>query len=677
MTKYLAIFQIGPVQDFINCAKKTQDYLAGSLIISYLTTLAMVNIESGKPKGKVIYPSHDPSDPSNDKIYNEAKNVLVSYNKKKPDLSKAPLYGTVPNRFVATFDSDNDINSIKALLKDAEKQVRLEYINILKTAKEVLETSVDKVIRDLRYKDDWNKLWDRYLCVYGKTPFLEVYWVISPYEDESYGKDYKKAELLFGARKAVRNFAQVEEPGAKCTLCGQHEQLSSNKDPEKFWQKLRSIDRFKFRFGEGERLCAICTAKRLALSEYFGIKDMSFPSTSNMAISSTLLELAKNVNNNTVKNCIEEFQKNFKEMELERFPTELSPLYIVNSQLKEQPGSQKPPKIFGYDGNAFILDTYQPAKVYKEYGSKFKGQNDPDFISKVENAERALKKLLESIKVEESPKYYCVVSIDGDDMGKWLDGSKTNGQMDQKLHERISKILSEYASKKVPELSEEKYLAKIVYFGGDEGVILCSLEHILPMMIDLHEAYTQCFRINGKAGTNSMGVVIAHHQQSLLQVMSEARDALDKAKQVKYINEEKNAFCISLMKRSGGTIQILGKFEMLKHLQNMIDYYRKKEISPQWVYALDTISLTFQEVTEDYRLREAMIAEAKRILKRHFAGNCPEKEKESAMSILTPEIETIVNKYQGMQVGGAIKNSIKNLIEFEYLGAYIAKGGGR
>jgi len=87
----------------------------------------MVNIESGKPKGKVIYPSHDPSDPSNDKIYNEAKNVLVSYNKKKPDLSKAPLYGTVPNRFVATFDSDNDINSIKALLKDAEKQVRLEY----------------------------------------------------------------------------------------------------------------------------------------------------------------------------------------------------------------------------------------------------------------------------------------------------------------------------------------------------------------------------------------------------------------------------------------------------------------------------------------------------------------------------------------------------------------------
>lgn len=655
MTKHLAILQIGPVQDFINCAKKTQDYLAGSLIISYLTSLAMASVECDTPKGEIVYPFH-----AKDRIYDEAKKG------NKPNLKGAPLYGTLPNRFVATFDSEMD--AIRKVLSKAEGEVRKRYADILETAKCALENSLQGKMPGLSVNNSWEDLWNRYLS-HG-VPYFEVYWVVSPYEEGSYCEDYQKAELLFGARKGVRDFAQVEELGAKCTLCGEREQLSWNKDPRKFWQQLRSLDRFKFLFREGEHLCAVCTAKRLAPEEYFGLKGISFPSTSSMAVSSTLLKLAEKRTNSNVASCIAEFQQSFGELELDRFPTKLIPL----DRLKDQLGSSEPSGIFAYDGDAFILDTYQPRKIHKEYGSSY-GRDDPGFADKVKEVKKSLEKLLEAAQLEEPPKYYAVVNIDGDDMGKWLDGSKL-GKLDINLHREISRKLGEYASIRVPKLSEGNYLAKIVYFGGDEGVILCSLEDLLPMMADLHEAYSKTFRINGKNGTNSMGVVIAHHQQSLLQVMAEARDALHEAKRVKFPSEEKNGFCVSLMKRSGGTLRISGKFEMLEHLQEMVHYYREGKITPQWVYALDAICPTFQDVT-DLRLLEGMIAEVKRILRRHVQERFDPSQKEAILNGLIPKIETVMGMLRSIQVGGAGRNNLRSLVELEHLGVYIAKGGGR
>jgi CRISPR-associated protein Cmr2 len=651
VTKHLAIFQIGPVQDFINCAKKTQDYLSGSVIVSYLASVAMARIEADTPKGEIVYPFHD-----SDRIYEEAKKG------DKPNLRGAPLYGTLPNRFVATFNSEMD--SIKRVLIAAEEEVRKKYADILETARGVLESTTS----GLSANSSWQNLWGRYSS-HG-APYLEVYWVVSPYEDSSYCQDYQKAELLLGARKGVRGFAQVEEIGGKCTLCGQHQQLSPNKDPRTFWQQLRSLNRFKFLFREGERLCALCTAKRLAPEEFFGLRDISFPSTSSMAVSSILLELAKKRADVSVAGCIEKFQRSFEALNLKRFPMKLTPL----DRLKKELGSSKSPGIFAYDGDAFILDTYQPAKIHKEYGSSY-GEDDPKFIDKIKETRESLENLLEAAKLEEI-KYYAVVSIDGDDMGKWLDGSKTAGKMDQALHKEISKRLSQYASKEVPNSSEDRYLAKVGYFGGDEGVILCSLEDLLPMVRHLHEAYAKTFTINGKSGTNSMGIVIAHHHQSLLQVMTEARGALREAKEVKSPSEEKNAFCVSLMKRSGGTLRISGKFEMLEHLQKMVRYYREGKITTQWVYALDAICPTFQEVI-DFRLLEGMIAEVRRILGRHFPGQLDPSQKEAILKELIAEIKELVDMFQILQVGSEKKNNLRSLVDLEHLGVYIAKGGGR
>jgi hypothetical protein len=60
----------------------------------------------------------------------------------------------------------------------------------------------------------------------------------------------------------------------------------------------------------------------------------------------------------------------------------------------------------------------------------------------------------------------------------------------------------------------------------------------------------------GTNATASMGVVIAHHNSNLSQVLDEVRRCEKEAKKLK----DKNAFCIALAKRAGGTEHLSAKW---------------------------------------------------------------------------------------------------------------------
>jgi CRISPR-associated protein Cmr2 len=84
-------------------------------------------------------------------------------------------------------------------------------------------------------------------------------------------------EKLLGARKSIRDFNQLEEPGEKCHLCGEFEVLKLD------WNKLKLS---KGVLKEGEKLCGVCLTKRLfpeIISEEFSLGEIKFPSTSEMA----------------------------------------------------------------------------------------------------------------------------------------------------------------------------------------------------------------------------------------------------------------------------------------------------------------------------------------------------------------------------------------------------------
>lgn len=277
MSEYLAIFQIGPVQEYISCAKRTQDFWAGSYILSYLSAVAIATVDN-KLQNKIIYPVHDDDE-------------LVNAVKAKPeepaehDFTSVKKYiGTLPNRFVAIHD---ERKKLIAILNESKKNVIQAYQWLVSNVKLKLEKEAGKsCILDKK----WNSIWER-----QSKDFIETCWAIYDINTSiDYGGNYMNAERLFGSRKGIRDFKQIVpdgEPGEKCTLCGERQALIGNtKLAKEFWKELvlsLVSSNYKYSFRENDRLCSTCVVKRLAPDIFFKAS-LSFPSTSAFAVSPAL-----------------------------------------------------------------------------------------------------------------------------------------------------------------------------------------------------------------------------------------------------------------------------------------------------------------------------------------------------------------------------------------------------
>jgi CRISPR-associated protein Cmr2 len=677
--KQLCIFQIGPVQEFIESAKKTQDLWSGSFLLSYLSSIAIATIERKYPNS-IIYPdlTHNPIFP------------IVENN---PDTSThdfanihASFYGTTPNRFVALLSDNNTGNT----LDEAKKNIEETYELISDKAKAVIEKHSGAL--NLKSDNVWNAIWSR-----QKKNIFDVYWVVKnvtdPNNTHAYSTAYVEAERIFSTRKNIRNFTQSDtEPGYKCTICGIREQLTITNMNENwhgykdFWAnkllKHLNSSPFKHAFREGERLCSVCTTKRLAPQVYFKVA-LSMPSTSSIAVSPVLYSLAQRLTDTKTRNEINQkinsFKDSFNELKLDLFPVNLTPIPKIKSV------SSSGGEVFKWDGDAFIRDTYQP-EVLKKYRSDKAAPGD-DFI---QDTRDKLSELLECTTDNggSTYKYYAVIMADGDDMGRLLGSSNSIVE-----HKDISRRLGIFSSQIVPYAVESLHCAKIVYWGGDEGLVLVSLEDLLSLMRYIRTGFSGQWRIGTNSANSyspdfvnmqpskiindgdnnpvyetmggdaslSMGVVIAHHQQSLLQVLSEVRMALQEAKSL----TDKNAFCISTMKRSGGTVRAVSKwtgnnFDVIGHLMNMQNLYRQNVLSDRWLYDLYMEKDALSRLLFPYTAAEIL-----RIIKRHTPGI-------NGIENLSGEFEELLSLTSARSGG----DNIGMFINLEQVAAYIARGGG-
>lgn len=253
-------------------------------------------------------------------------------------------------------------------------------------------------------------------------------------------------------------------------------------------------------------------------------------------------------------------------------------------------------------------------------------------------------------------------------------------------------------------LAEQYFRGKVVYFGGDEGVIFVGLEDLLPLMRYLRAAFSGHIILNenkegcqvnfgiegldiiedkaqnnqyktvGKNATACIGAVIAHHQQSLLQVIEEVHTCLERAKK----EDEKDSFCIALMKRSGGTTRSIGKWyypanrespdgvDVLEHLEKMKDLYRYRKpdgLSGGWLFDLDREKTGLNTINT-----EAVRCEIRRLCFRHCG-----KKHHAALEPLVNETGIII---KGIQTPDRINDTLDNFIQLEFIANYIAKGGG-
>ncbi|MDW8172385.1 MAG: type III-B CRISPR-associated protein Cas10/Cmr2 [Anaerolineae bacterium] len=187
---YLYLFQIGPVQSFIAQARRTQDLLVGSKMLSNLAA-AGVRAAQSAPGFKPIFP-------------------VLKGNDELP--------ASIPHMF-AFLSSDPKPQAVAERVQQAIEARWREYA----------ETVESFMMRKIGC-GDWQTVYRRQAY---EQQGREFYWVAVAYDSRQHSESYKRARQALNQRKQLRHFPQVEEPGRKCTLTGAQSALPLN------WDALR------------------------------------------------------------------------------------------------------------------------------------------------------------------------------------------------------------------------------------------------------------------------------------------------------------------------------------------------------------------------------------------------------------------------------------------------------
>jgi len=669
----LFVFSLGPVQGFIATARRTQDLWMGSYILSYLAWQGIKAIASKFGPDAVVYPSLRGQPLTDLWLCNEEK-VWAE----KPEERELRI-ATFPNKFVALLPADQ----AEQAAGEVEQAVQKAWQRL-----------ADKVQNELAGHMGiggdpvWTGLWQKqiprflelYWCIYpwvgmdgtkptgnpervleqystlcrppDDWPFKRIYDIYAkpategggqydPNVGTTYSLLYDLADRGFNARKGLRNFASVEERGAKCTLCGQRQALrTGTKDERQFWTDLAAALQQKKRYEvkpEGaERLCAVCAVKRFVHREVFddelGLKG-GFPSTSTVAAAAFCGRLLKRLAEPNTDELWKAFQAFVRALQQARDRAGKSipetrmdvPLLTELAEQLSGPRQSTAETFLGYDGDWLFEETYNAEKLKRDYALDL----DEGTLA---GLKAALGRLLHVVG-EHPARYFAALTMDGDFAGRWLSGTHpglaTFGQvlhpdvqsdlaqraewadllntrrlMTPAVHAAISEGLANFALKLVRWVVEERYPGRLVYAGGDDVLALLPMEYALEVARELRALFSGEVMAKpngdlevqfGKADASgylwfqgepmlTMGPtatasigIAIAHHLSPLDATLNAAREAEKAAKTLY---GRNALCVHLLKRSGEQVRV----------------------GAQWFYASsvsDTVAL-FEEVRQHF-----------------------------------------------------------------------------
>lgn len=710
------LFALGPVQSFIAAARKTQDLWAGSYLLSFLSWQAMKVVAEAWGPDSIIFPDLC-GQPFADLWLIEEKGLRF-IERPSEDMLSSP---TLPNRFLAILPIDEAAN----IAEQAVESVRKAFKEICSTVKRRVEREAN-----ITPDGEWNNIWQRQV-----ENFLETYWAVLPWGEDykqfleafktwcqspqepwefaaiveqyektgytpnigtCYSKLYALTERGLGSRKATREFAQQVEPHFKCTMIAELEpvHLAEHTDFGKlreFWNK-RMIPRLPL-LRSGERLSAIALTKRLAAAYYFKAAndegglgwdiETSFPSTSTVATSSFKQQILEALPKGDMK-LFERVNRYVIRVRTllgdDRAKSAPLPKLAEAAARAHKRTPDLPWDFARLDGDWLFEESFNKRDLQRELTEKWK--DDPAGLESArQEALEALADLLDFAKrnnLGAPSRYYAVLVMDGDQMGKWLAGEfaprlqdilhpnvwndpKLDGEwrklgemlrpLNPSLHLAISKALRDYSLATARRIVEEEHLGKLIYAGGDDVMAFVSLCDLPEVMRKLRAFFTGAltgddnevdwvagsgfartetgFQLTmGMTATASMGVAIAHHMQDLGQTLAAARAQEKRAKD----GLGRNAFSIALMKRSGGHESFGAKWYYAKDgsvyvdtLQCLIhwrDVFWRDDVSPKFAYVFREEMWALSDLPP-----EAISKEAHRLLGRHLNAQLSKDEK--------------------------------------------------
>ncbi|MCD6448426.1 MAG: type III-B CRISPR-associated protein Cas10/Cmr2 [Thermoplasmata archaeon] len=431
--------------------------------------------------------------------------------------------------------------------------------------------------------------------------------------------------------------------GKKCLMCGRRNALierfrdrNSDKEYYRYWQgnkwekkSFEEVGEFRYLLRERERLCAVCLTKRLygwrrksVFKEIFGVESPKQESVVHVAARDFIEKTATHpVLKEIVKRDAELiYEHEWGESE-ERIPEEK---------------------------REAIED------LKKKLGKGWKELKDE------------IRKIYEQL-CEKPNKYYAILMMDGDRIGKMLSGEnlvnlgeflhpvfkkkileweKGKDLVSAKRiltpshHIAISRAMKDFSLYKVPEIIKE-YKGFLVYAGGDDVLALLPTNRVLNAAYEIQKAFKEDFyeiEINGrrkevmglgKRASMSAGIIFAHYKWALYDAVEKVREAEKRAKN-KY---GRNAFCMTFIKHSGEILVAGGKWDFVTNLIDIAEVVTDGKISHRFIYDFMDVA----EILEGDMLK----AETKRLLRRRKA----EKMSDDEIEKLQEKLLHLIEKY--------------------------------
>ena len=442
-----------------------------------------------------------------------------------------------------------------------------------------------------------------------------------PNRGAAYPHIYKLTDRLHAASKATRSFKQVIQKGYRCTICGEREWLTDDSDllglprgqrDESPWSKAEDA------LGpvrKGEHLCAWCTLKRFwpsVFPELIGTKKGTrfVVSTHTMAMAPSIESALERIDEVKVEHndVIMRLSGSTEKMDSRAaFPRRLwRKLKGIEGKHHEVFNAlTKLPVLLDGLSDQEETGEGQLREIEKDIKKLLGDRLETYYALILMDGDRMGEWVAGSL--ENLPRYKeilhsSIVNNLEDEFGELkqlLDAKRPNTPA---RHQSISRALNNFALNLARIVVEEMFNGKLIYAGGDDLMAMVSVPDLPALMLALRALYSgvlfdekqdkqkaeknkweeltgrkpngyrlqlrngyallqtpdrkTLFATMGPKATASIGAVVAHHKAPLARVLRSLRSSERMAK-----NEGgRNAFCITIEKRAGGTSHLVGKW---------------------------------------------------------------------------------------------------------------------
>lgn len=521
MTQWLVDISIGPIQHFVGQSRRTRDLWGSSYLLSFLCAhAAMAVVEEGT---ELLQP-----DPANNRFCQ-----LVCKQRAGEEIAEeVPAFASVPNHIVIRTTKDPE--------------------HVADRARHALQQAWHRVAEAVwqRFVEPWQELGNQTRAIWDRQVdgFWEFLWVATAGESPG----------LLARRKLIRDHQLPPEPGDKCMVMPDFQELSGHARPggreaqQQFWEAIRRrVGLLDLR--DNERLCAIALIKRLyplVPKQALGWRlDLArFPSTMDVAAwpwlsrvsAVTTAEVARYTH--TVKRYAVEPSAPPELSESAPPPSLVRRTGPYEGRLSEaaKPLARLHPQFYYRnlvrDPRLCPLPTADPeahAELFHQL-TELQGKDGPD-----------------GQQVGAPPVFYALLLADGDRLRDVLQdwGRSRVGAALNDFTNRVKDIVSDCHG-------------FVVYAGGDDVLAMLPVPEALECAASLATAYRSAFmELSGKNSpatlpgpppTLSVAVLFSHMSLALTTALREAHRLLD---EVAKDRNGRNSLAVEVLKRGGSTAQ--------------------------------------------------------------------------------------------------------------------------